>query len=140
MMQAKKLHELIWNEIRKEVYPDRVELYLPFFFGSNPDEPLCLTWDRSGVLSDGGRTLLELKKRLGDITPYQDTICHILNANGDVTLVGGQNLLVKTYVTCISGEEQYFDYLGGLNHLLKVISQISVADTIHVSEYGEVSV
>jgi hypothetical protein len=92
------------------------------------------------VLTDSGRTLSELKKRLGDITPYQDAIGRILGAIGNVTLVGGQNLVVKTYVTCILGEEQYLDYLRGLNQLLKAISQISVVDTIRVSKYGEVSV
>lgn len=139
-MQAEKLHEYIWQGIRKEVFPDRVELYLQFFFGSDRDEPLCLTWDRNGVLSDGGRTLSELKKRLGDIAPYRDSIDRILAASGNVTLVGGQNLIVKSYVTCIDGEKQYLDYLHGLNQMLKAISQISIVDTIRVSKYGEVSV
>lgn len=139
-MQAEKLYEYIWQDIRKKVYPDRIELYLPFFFGGNHDEPLCLTWDKNGVLSDGGRTLSELKKRLGDLTPYHDTIRRILGASGNVTLVGGQNLVVKIYVTCIFGEEQYLDYLGGLRYMLKAISLISVVDTIQVSEYGEVSI
>lgn len=139
-MRAEKLQEYIWQGLRKEVYPDRVELYLPFFFGSDRDEPLRLTWDKNGMLTDSGRTLNQLKKRLGDISPYQETIRRILSANGAVALVGGQNLVVKAYSTCIFGEEQYLDYLGGLNHLLKVISLISVADTIQVSKYGEVSV
>lgn len=139
-MQAEKLYEYIWQGIRKEIHPDRVELYLPFFFGSDRDEPLCLTWDRNGALTDGGRTLSELKKRLGDITPYRDSICRILAASGNVTLAGGQNLVVKTSMTCILGGERYIDYLNGLNQLLRAASQISVVDTIRVSAHGEVSV
>ena len=137
-MQAEKLREYIWQGIRKEVYPDRVELYIPFFFGNDQDEPLCLTWDKDCVLSDGGRTLSELKKRVGDIAPLRQTISNILEQQ-DVALVGGQKLVITHYNTCVCGEEAYLNYVWGLNRMLAAISQISIADIIRVSENGEVS-
>ena len=138
-MDAQGLAGYIRQGIRKEVFDDRIELYLPFFFGNGEHEPLCLIWDRNGVLSDGGRTLLELKKRVGDLSPYQRNIQNILRAHGMVTLEGGQKLTVRHFQTCIAGEETYLDYLGGLSRLLRVIAQISIVDTIMVDEDGTVS-
>ncbi len=138
-MDAQALNGYIRQGIRKEVYTDRIELYLPFFFGNNVSEPLCLVWDKKGVLSDGGRTLTELKKRVGDLTPYINSINNILKAFGTVTLEGGQKLVVRHFQTCISGDKTYKDYLGGLNRLLRAISQISIVDTIAVDKYGTVS-
>lgn len=137
-MQPQAISQSIWQDIRKEVYADRILLYLPFFFGSGQEEPLCLTWDRNGVLSDGGRTLRELKKRIPNIDPYQESIRNILRSHGLVTLIGGQNLTVQHYQTCLCGEETFLNYLGGLEQLLRVISQISIVDTITVEEDGTV--
>ena len=131
---ADKLKSYIWQDIRKEVYSDRVELYLPFCFGSGNDTPLCLTWRQDGTLSDGGRTLAELKNRLGDITTYMDTIQEILARCYWVELVGGQNLVMSHFQTCIRGEEYFYDYVGGLTWMLQVISLISIVDTITVEE------
>lgn len=137
-MQAQALTGYIRQEIRKEVYADRIELYLPFFFGNGQTDPLCLVWDKNGVLSDGGRTLTELKKRVGDLTPYRDSIQNILRTLGMVSLEGGQKLVVRHFPTCISGENTYTDYVGGLNRLIRAISQISIVDTIVVDEDGTV--
>ena len=137
-MDAQALTEYIRQGIRKEVYADRIALYLPFFFGCGETDPLCLFWDKKGILSDGGRTLAELKKRVGDLTPYWDSIQNILKAHGIVALEGGHKLVVRHFQTCISGEQTYKDYLGGLNRLLRVIAQISVVDTITVDEDGTV--
>lgn len=137
-MDAQALTGYIRQGMKKAVYPDRIELYLPFFFGDGENEPLCLTWDQKGVLSDGGRTLSQLKKRVGDLTSYEHSIQNILTALGLVTLEGGQKLVVRHYQTCISGEQSYRDYLGGLSRLLRAISLISVVDTITVDEYGTV--
>jgi hypothetical protein len=137
-MQPQALTQYIWQDIRKEVYADKIQLYLPFFFGSDRDEPLCLTWDRNGVLSDGGRTMTELKKRIPDITPYQESIRNIISTYGLITLVGGQNLTVQHYRTHTYLGETYLDYWDGLEFLLRVISQISVVDTITVDEDGTV--
>jgi len=136
-MDAQALTEYIWQGIRKEVYADRIELYLPFIFGGKEDN-LCLIWDNKGCLSDGGRTLAELKKRVKDMTPYMDSIRKILKTNDLVALEGGQKLTVRHYQTCILGEEEYPDYLGGLNRLLRVISLISIVDTVQVMEDGTV--
>lgn len=138
-MDAQALAGYIRQGIRKEVYDDRIELYLPFFFGNGESQPLRLIWDRNGCLSDGGRTFAELKKRVGDLSVYQRSIQNILRANGMVTLEGGQKLTVHHFQTCIAGEETYLDYLGGLARLLRVIAQISVVDTIMVDEDGTVS-
>ena len=137
-MDAQALNTYIRQGIRKEVYADRIELFLPFFFGNGETDPLCLIWDKKGVLSDRGRTLTELKKRLGNLTPYRDKIQNILASHGMVALEGGQNLVVRQFQTCISGETTYIDYMAGLNRLLRVISLISVVDTITVDAYGEV--
>ena len=137
-MDVQALAGYIRQGIRKEVYDDRIELYLPFFFGNGESEPLCLIWDEKGVLSDGGRTLKELKKRVGDLSPYRPNIQNILRVHGMVTLEGGQKLTVRHYQTCFYGEQTYLDYLGGLNRLLRVIAQISIVDTITVDEDGTV--
>ena len=139
-MYPEKLQEYIRQGIRKELYQDRIELFLPFFFGKDDDMPLCLTWDKNGTLSDNGRTIEELKKRVGDITPYMKKIQNILNFRNPVELVSGHILIIRTYNTVSSTEESYVDYIGGLSHLIKTISLISIIDTIHVSEDGEVSV
>ena len=137
-MDAQTLTGYIRQGIRKEVYDDRIELYLPFYFESGESQPLRLIWDRNGVLSDGGRTFAELKKRVGDLSAYQRSIQNILRTNGMVTLEGGQKLTVRHFQTCISGSETYLDYLGGLSRLLRVIARISVVDTIVVDEDGTV--
>lgn len=139
MIDAVKLREYIWQGIRKEVHGDKIELYLPFFFGEGIDEPLCLTWDRKGVLSDGGRTISELKKRVGDIRPYLDTIHAILARCGDCKLVGGQTIVKEHFQTVIIREEEHLAYLHGMNLMLKAITLISILDTISVSEHGEVA-
>ena len=138
MIDAMKLHEYIWQGIRKEVSADKIELYLPFFFGEGIDDPLCLTWDRKGVLSDGGRTISELKKRVGDIRPYLDTIDRILAQCGDCALVGGQAIVKEHFQTVIFQEEEYLAYLHGMNLMLKAITLISIMDTVPVTEKTEV--
>lgn len=138
-MDAQALTGYIQQGIKKEVYADRIELYLPFFFGNGNSEPLCLVWNENGVLSDGGRTFSELKKRVGDLAPYQKSIDNILSVFGTVTLESGHILVVRDFQTCISGDKTYLDYLGGLSRLLRVISQISIVDTVSVDEDGAVS-
>lgn len=131
---AEKLKDYIWQDIRKEVYSDRVELYLPFCFGNDNDTSLCLTWRQDGTLSDGGRTLNELQKRIGDITPYMDAIGEILTRCGTIKLVGGQNLAMSDFQTCVRGEEYFTDYTRSLTRMLQVISLISIVDTVTVEE------
>lgn len=137
-MDAQALTGYIQQGIRKEVYADRIELYLPFFFGKGESESLCLIWDRNGILSDGGRTFAELKKRVGDLTPYQDHIQNILKSLGMVTLEGGHKLVVRNFQTCVSVEKTYKDYMGGLNRILRAISLISIVDTVTVDKDGTV--
>lgn len=138
-MDAQALTGYIRQGIRREVYADRIQLYLPFYFGNGEADPLCLIWDKNGVLSDGGRTLSELKKRVGDLTPYRNSIQNILTSLGLVTLEGGHRLAVRHFQTCFSGERSYQNYLGGLSRLLRAISLISVVDTVTVDADGTVS-
>lgn len=133
-MDAKALHEYIWQGISKEVYADGIELHLPFFFGNSSDEPLCLTWDRKGVLSDVGRTIAELERRVGSIQPYMDAICEILSQCGDCKLIGGRIIVKEHFQTVISGEKQYPDYLGGMNRMLEAIARISILGTVPMGE------
>lgn len=139
-MDVDALNGYIRQEIRRVEYPDRTELYLPFAFGGKADEPLCLTWDREGVLTDGGRTLDELKKRVGDIDVVGENIQNILHSSGNVRLEGGQKLVVRNYQTVISGGKEYTDYLGGLDRLIRVISLISVSDSLKIDKDGTVIV
>lgn len=139
-MLPEKLQEYIRQGIKKDVYQDKIELYIPFFFGNSEDSAVCLTWDKDGILSDNGRTFAELKKRVCDLTPYKEKIQNVLNSHGMVELVSGHILIVRHFFTVISGEETYKDYRAGLNKLIEVMSLISVIDTIQVSEDGEVSV
>lgn len=135
MIDAMKLREYIWQGIRKEVHADKILFYVPFFFGSPDDEPLCLIWDRNGHLSDGGRTISELKKRVGDIRPYLDTIHSILAWCCDCKLVGGQTLVSECSID---------NWVGGsgsaskMNRMLHAITLISIVDTVSFSERGEV--
>lgn len=139
-MQPEKLQEYILQGIKKRVYHDKIELYMPFFFRNGDDSPVCLAWDKDGILSDGGRTIAELKKRVGDITPYMKKIQNVLNSHGMVELVSGHILTVRSYYTVIFGDETYKDYRTGVNKLIEVMSLISVIDSIQVSDDGEVSV
>lgn len=139
-MNVQALNRYILQGIRKEVYEDRIELFIPFFFEKSKNGPLCLVWSKDGVLSDKGRTVSELKTRLGDLSLYRNKIQNVLNAFGTVSLDGGQNLVVRSFQTVISGGEEYKDYLGGLNKLLRAISQISIIDRIHVDPHGTVSI
>lgn len=91
-------------------------------------------------MSDGGRVLDELKKRVGDLSPYRENIANILEAYGTVTLESGRILTVRNFQTCVFEGNEYKDYLGGLNRFIRVISLISVADKVKVHEYGAVSV
>lgn len=129
-MDANKLQQFIWQGIRKEVLPEQIKLYIPFCFGNANDAPLCLTWDRNGVLNDGGRTMTELKQRVPDVRPYMDLIKDILSRCGDCKLVGGRMIVKEQFQTVIAGQDQYQDYLGGMQQMLRAISCISVIDTL----------
>lgn len=139
-MKPENLQAYIWQGVRKEVSADQIKLYLPFFFGSREDAPLCLTWNQDGVLSDGGRTFAELKKRVGDIAPYMEKIRHILNFRNPVALVAGHKLEIRQFSTVVTPTESYVDYRAGVSLLLRTISLISIVDAVDVSEDGEVSV
>ena len=139
MMNAESVHKSIWQGIRKEVYADRIELHLPFFFGEGIGAPLCLTWDRQGVLSDGGRTIAELKKRVGDIRPYLDTIGRIMARCGNCRLAGGQTIIKEHFQTVCFQEEEHPAYLHGMNQMLKAITLISILYVISVADDGEVA-
>ena len=137
-MDARALHKSIWQGIYKEVSADKIQLYIPFYFGSGNDAPLCLTWDRNGMLSDGGRTITELESRLGCVQPYMEQIHAILTKNGDCQLVSGRIIVKKQFQSVISDDHQYQDYLGGMNHMLKAISLISAIGAIPVCKTQEV--
>ena len=140
MMQPEALWQAIRQDVRTVICDDRMELYIPFFFGGTKEAPLCLTWTRDGVLSDGGRTMAELKKRLGDITPYKENIRRILDANGAVTLMGGQKLQVSPSYSQSPEGELYKDHLRALRYLLQVMSLLSIVDTVKIDTDGTVQV
>jgi len=140
MMQPEALSQAIGQDIRTVVHADRIELYIPFFFGGTDDAPLCLTWDRDGILSDGGRTVAELKKRLGnDLTPWEENIRHVLHHSAAV-LVGGQKLEVTPSCSRSPNGESYKDFLRAYRYMLEVMSLLSIIDTITVDTDGTVVV
>ncbi len=126
LIPADRLQDYIWEGISKKVYPDRIELCLPFVFGNGSSDPLCLTWTEKGVLTDNGRTLTELKKRLGDIAPFKKDIERIVAHCGDFKLAGGQKLVLP----CRSSAGKYLSY--ALQQMLQAISLILVVDTVRV--------
>lgn len=75
-----------------------------------------------------------MQKRIGDITPYMDAIGEILTRCGTIKLVGGQNLAMSDFQTCVRGEEYFTDYTRSLTRMLQVISLISIVDTVTVEE------
>lgn len=139
MIGLEALQQTVWQGIRKEVHADKIQLYLPFFFGAEANEPLCLTWTQDGVLSDGGRTLAELKKRTGDLAPHMEKIRRILNPFNPVELVAGHQLVVRQFQTVCAPDETYTDYGAAVSHLIRTMSLISIVDTVQVSDSGEVS-
>ncbi len=139
-MEGSKLQEFIWQGIQKDVCDDHIKLYLPLLFGRENGEPLCLIWDKNGILSDGGRTISELEQRIGTVQPYRNKIISILSRCGDCKLVSGRIIVKEHFQTVISSDGEYLDYLGGMNHMLKAITQISVVDTVLINEDGTVSV
>ena len=72
-MDIQSLNNSIMQGIFYEDCGDHIVISMPFFFGNN-SEPLRLVWNNKGVLSDRGRTIAELKDRLGDIAPYKESI------------------------------------------------------------------
>lgn len=134
-MDAQALTGYIQQGIRQELTADGLRLYLPFFFGEGTHAPLCLYWDKNGVLHDGGRTVAELKNRAGD---YRARIRNVLKNHDRVTLEGGQKLVVRHFQTCNPGPRQYLDYMGGLSRLLRVIALLTMPDFATVEEDGTV--
>lgn len=123
---ADKLQNYIWEGLSKKVYPDRIDLYLPFVFGNEPSDPLCLTFTEKGDLTDNGRTLTELRKRLGDLAPFKKDIEQILAHCGDFKLTGGQKLVLP----CRTSPGKYRSF--ALQQMLQAISLILVVDTVRV--------
>ena len=137
-MEPQKLQEYILSGIEKRVYADKIELYVPFHFQSGDRTPLCLTWDKDGVLSDGGRTFAELKKRVGDTAPYAEQVRGVLHFE-PVELLSGHILAVRHFQTVLSAEGTYTDYRAGLSRLIAAISLIDAIGAVRIKECGEVS-
>lgn len=131
---AKKLKEYIFQNIRVEAYPDKLQWYLPFDFGYASSEPLCLTWTAKGELCDNGRAIEELKKRLGDITPYMPAIEKIISRSGNMELVGGRRLVTKHFQTISHNGSLSSDYIGAFTQLLHAITLISIVDSVTIIE------
>lgn len=137
-ISAEKLKSLLWQNIRKDFCSDRIELSLPFYFSTDSEnEPLRLIWKQDGSLSDGGRTLRELKKRLEDIQPYMSKIKELLSRYGAVVLEGEQNLVIRDFQTYKKGNETFLNYNRELVKLLQIITIISIIDAVTLEKRGE---
>jgi len=125
-ISPEKLGEILSDDIRREVHPDRVDVFLPVFFGSREDAPMKFTFFRDGTLTDHGRTLAELEKKVGDLKPYYPVIRKIIDEYSLCELVGGRKLVQSHWQIIRRGEEESPDYLGGWKHMLNVVALISV--------------
>jgi hypothetical protein len=120
-MDENKITEVIWSQIGQERTADHYAITLPFLFNGEEIE-LKITWRVEGdyvCISDDGQVMRQLRKQLGDLTPYKKSIELIVPEYGSVYLEGGQNLVCR-YLS--HGD---FYHTGFLNHLLTAISLLS---------------
>ena len=153
IISPEAIRKSIWEGIETIQKNDRTELILPWHFGISPDEknePLKLTVrsvrpEKNGAevqkmrskgwsvddgyypayeISDGGRCLLELEKRLGNIEKYLPKIRRILYDCGMLELKSGR-IITRTY-------EAYSGYrhTRELNCVLTAISLVSGIELI----------
>ncbi len=145
------LRNFIWDGIEKREKEDVIELILPWHFGNGDRSvPLVLTVRKiregnTGAdvqrmrakgysvddgyypyyeISDGGRCLEELKKRLGSIDDLVPKIKRILYDCGMLELKSGR-IITKSYYAISS-----FYHTNALNQLLSAISILSNLDLL----------
>ena len=120
-MEAAKITEVIWSQIGQERTADHYAITLPFLFNGE-EIGLTLSWRVEGeraCISDGGQVMRQLRKQLGDLTPYKNSIELMVSEYGAVSLEGGQNLVCRY----IPHDDFYHTHY--INHLLTVISLLS---------------
>ena len=120
-METNKITEVIWSQIGQERTADHYAITLPFLFNGEEID-LKLTWRVEGdraCISDGGQVMRQLRKQLGDLTPYKKSIDYTISEFGTISLEGGQNLICR-YIP--HGD---FYHSSQLNYMLTVISLLS---------------
>lgn len=153
IISAERLCEIICDGIRVEKTREGVDLLLPWHFGrtaaEQTAEPLRLSLRRvrsehvnagplkqkyggsvddeayeEYELTDNGRALAELARRVGDVTPYLPTVERLLYKTGMHTLRGGR-MIVRHY-------DLYASFLHRRNivALLEVITLIASLDLL----------
>lgn len=152
-ISPESLKKIIWERIEKREREDCIELVIPWHFGSSASEksePLVLSiasvrpknygadvqkmrakgysvddgYYPCYEVSDGGRCLEELKKRIGSIEHLAPKIKKILYDCGMLELKGGR-IITKNYYAISS-----FYHTNALNSVLTAISIISNLDIL----------
>jgi hypothetical protein len=147
------LKKYIWENVEKRVKDDSVELVIPWHFGRAPHEssdPLTLRVSPERppscgaevqkmrakgyavdngyypyyVISDGGRCLAELQKRLGETDTYIPRIKRILYDCGMLELKSGHVITGGYYAL------DRFSHTNALNAVLTAVSIISNFDVL----------
>ncbi len=163
-MDAKKLHGFIWNGIKTEDKGESLELTLPFPL-CDDGEGFTVIWrrikspDRSRKplrklraqgytvetgrdlpnyeISDGGRILAALEKRVGNLAPYERRIKDLLKRTGCFELCGGR--IIKTEYAAFSSH-YHEKTLNELLHLAALITSLDILPyTAEDLERGDVN-
>lgn len=131
---AENLKEYIYQGITKSSSPDKLNITLPFNFAGESSAPLCLSWTSKGELTDNGRAIDELKKRVGDITPYLPAIRKIISKCGMTELKSNHTLVTTKFQTVFKNGVCSKNYIGALTAMLKAISLISIVDSVTLTD------
>jgi len=124
------LADLISSDIRLELSGDKILLYLPWHFAKAAAEkslPLCLTVRAEGdgaVISDGGRAIAELSKKVPSLLGYRGRISDLISDVGSYELVGGRIIEYSFYSLTKYG------VLSAVSQMLKIVTAISNLDLV----------
>lgn len=151
-LSADKLSELIMSGISYLDKGQSLEIGIPFNFapGSSEyeDKPLILTvkrvdvnyknpgkWMQKGFsvdktdydqyeISDGGRALHELERKIGDIETYIKRIERILYKMGELTLRGGR------IITYVYDESSPYSHYAALSSVMTAVTTVANLDIL----------
>lgn len=157
-LSDKKLRSLIWEHINMHTVSDKLTLTLPWYFDGGDGAPLEITIKHvkppkksdgplrqkyggsvdtekheSYEISDGGRAIAELERKVGDISPYASVIERVLYKTGMHSLRGGRIItkIYDLYSPWITVHE-----LDGFITAITVISNLDIMPTHTKSKWS----
>lgn len=165
VISAESLNRFIWEGINKVEGSDSVDLYLPWYFGGEgaAAEPLKITFRRvrsehvnagpikqkysphsvddtqydTYEISDNGRAIAELERRVGDLTPYRDVIERLIYNVGMYTL-RADRIVSKTY--SLYAEWRHIYVLDGMLKLVSMISWLDMLPQFTTNQFSRDSI